>query len=602
MLVIGINDTHDASACLIKDGKIIDVVQEERLTRNKGTSSLPIESIKYIIKKNEIKTNDIDQVCVANKNLLNLTLWNINSQFSTLDWFKLQENYYFQRIFNKKKILLRKIFPNYKPIKLGYSLKNIPFISTDEAKKKNYKDIYILRLNTICDLLNINAKKVSFYDHHQCHAFYGYFTNPNKKNNIAILTADGGGDGVYNTVSLFKNGKYKLFSRSRNNWIGKAYTAVTLYLGLNPFRHLYKVMGLAPYANKKNYNEILNFFLDFLKVKNIDFKVTPKAKDTYFFFRENLKHYRFDNIAGALQEFVEIRLVEWFKNVGKKLKTKNFVFSGGVANNVKVNQILGKQKFVKNLWIPPGPGDESLCMGAAYSYIYNVLGPKKTEKYVKIPKNVYWGPDINEKDIIDFKKDKLIKKNFKFVKDKGYKSTAKLLAKGEIIFVCIGRQEFGQRALGHRSIICDPSNLDLVKKINSTIKMRDFWMPFTPSILDTHIEKYIKLNPKLDINYMTACLDSTSLGRYHLKAAMHQADYTIRPQIVKKTTCQKYYELINSFCKLSGVGAVLNTSLNMHEFPIVTKPLDIVNEIIKDNKNIDFNILIEDNLFLRKKT
>ena len=101
---------------------------------------------------------------------------------------------------------------------------------------------------------------------------------------------------------------------------------------------------------------------------------------------------------------------------------------------------------------------------------------------------------------------------------------------------------------------------------------------------------------------MTACLDSTSLGRYHLKAAMHQADYTIRPQIVKKTTCQKYYELINSFCKLSGVGAVLNTSLNMHEFPIVTKPLDIVNEIIKDNKNIDFNILIEDNLFLRKKT
>ena len=139
MLVIGINDTHDASACLIKDGKIIDVVQEERLTRNKGTSSLPIESIKYIIKKNEIKTNDIDQVCVANKNLLNLTLWNINSQFSTLDWFKLQENYYFQRIFNKKKILLRKIFPNYKPIKLGYSLKNIPFISTDEAKKKIIK-------------------------------------------------------------------------------------------------------------------------------------------------------------------------------------------------------------------------------------------------------------------------------------------------------------------------------------------------------------------------------------------------------------------------------------------------------------------------------
>ena len=126
-------------------------------------------------------------------------------------------------------------------------------------------------------------------------------------------------------------------------------------------------------------------------------------------------------------------------------------------------------------------------------------------------------------------------------------------------------------------------------------------MPFTPSILDTFVKKYTKINSALDINYMTSCLDSTSLGRSHLKAAMHQADYTIRPQIVKKTKCLKYYQLIKSFCELSGIGAVLNTSLNMHEFPIVTNPLDIVNEILKGDKNIDFNILIEDNLFLRKK-
>ena len=131
--------------------------------------------------------------------------------------------------------------------------------------------------------------------------------------------------------------------------------------------------------------------------------------------------------------------------------------------------------------------------------------------------------------------------------------------------------------------------------------MRDFWMPFTPSILDKYIKKYVKFNSKLNLNYMTTCLDSTELGKSHLKAAMHQADYTIRPQIVRKSTCPKYYKIINSFSKLSGIGAVLNTSLNMHEFPIVTKPLDIVNEIIKKNKNINFNILIEDNLFIKKK-
>ena len=261
---------------------------------------------------------------------------------------------------------------------------------------------------------------------------------------------------------------------------------------------------------------------------------------------------------------------------------------------------MAEQKFIKNLWIPPGPGDESLCVGSVYSYLYDFLGPKKSENYIKNPVNAYWGPNILKEDIVSFKKHNFIKKNFLLIKDPKYKKVAKILNKGEIVFVCIGKQEFGPRALGHRSIICDPSKPDLVKKINSTIKMRDFWMPFTPSVLNSHKKKYIKFNPKLNLNYMTTCLDATELGKRHLKAAMHQADFTVRPQIVHKSTCSKYYNIINSFSKLSGIGAVLNTSLNMHEFPIVTKPLDIVNEIIKNNKNLNFNILIEDNLFVKK--
>lgn len=601
MLLLGINDTHDASACLIKDGKIIDAVIEERFARKKGISSLPIKSIRYILKKNKIKGSHIDHVCIANKNLLNMSLWNINCQFSILDWFKLQEEYYYNRIFNKKKLSLKKVFPDYKPVKLGYSLKNIPFISSDEATSDDYKIINKLRVNTICKLLKINPNKISFHDHHKCHAFYGYFTNPIKNKLVAVVTADGGGDGTYNTVGLFKNGKYKLLSKSKNNWIGKAYTAVTLILGLNPFRHHYKVMGLAPYTSKKNYTKILNFFLNTLKVKGIDFKINKQATDTYFYFKKNIEYYRFDNIAGALQNFVEIRLSQWFKNISVKCKTKNFVFSGGVANNVKANKVISEQKFIKNLWIPPGPGDESLSIGSVYSYIYDTLGPKKCINYIKNPDNAYWGPDILNKDLLSFKKNNLIKKNFVTIKDKNYKNTAKILHKGEIIFVCIGKQEFGPRALGHRSIICDPSKLELVKKINSTIKMRDFWMPFTPSILDSYEKKYIKVNNKLNLNYMTSCIDVTEIGKIHLKAAIHQSDYTVRPQIVSKKTCDKYHKLIMTFSKLSGIGAVLNTSLNMHEFPIVTRPLDIVREILSKNSNINFNILIEDTLFIRKK-
>ena len=601
MLVIGINDTHDASACLIKDGQIIDVVLEERLSRKKGISSLPVKSIRYILKKNKIKSKDIDHISVANQNLNHMNLWNINCDFKIFDWLKLQEKYYYETIFKKRKKKLRNIFPKYKPsCSLGYSLKKIPFISSDEATEKHYKIINKVRINTICKLFKVSPNKISFHDHHKCHAFYGYFTNPKKNKLTAVVTADGGGDGAYNSVSIFKNGQYKLLIKSKNNWIGKAYTAVTLMLGLNPFRHHYKVMGLAPYSNKKHYKNILNFFLNFLKPKGIDFKLNSNVTDTFFYFKKNLEGYRFDNLAGALQEFVELRLVQWFKNISKKCKTNNFVFSGGVANNVKANKVLSEQNFIKSLWIPPGPGDESLSVGAVYAYLYDVFGPDKLKKYIKNPLNAYWGPSILESEIEIFKKNKFVRKNFIFKKDNQFKKVAKLLSKGEIVFICIGKQEFGPRALGHRSIICDPSKLELVKKINSTIKMRDFWMPFTPSILNSFAKKYIRVSNKLDLKYMTSCVEATELGKKHLSAAIHQSDYTVRPQLVSETTCSKYFQIIKNFSKTSGIGAVLNTSLNMHEYPIVTNPMNILNEIIKKNEDINFNILIENNLFIRK--
>ncbi len=603
MIVLGINDTHDASACLVRDGKVIDIVSEERLNRYKGISSLPIKAIQYILKKNKLDKRNIDHVSVANTNLNHMNLWNVNCQFKLKDHIKLQEKLYYKNIYEKRKIKLKKIFPNYKTVcKMGYSVDNIPFITSDEASKKDLKKINDIRLNSISKLLKIDKSKISFHDHHRCHTFYGFYTNPMKSNLTAVLTSDGGGDGVYNTVNIFKNGKFISINKSKNSWIGKIYSNTTLILGMNPFRHAYKVMGLAPYTQKSNYKEILNFFLKSLKVKNLDFKINKEIKDKYFYFKKNLNGYRFDNIAGALQNFTEIRLKEWFNNVSKKFKVKNFVFTGGVANNVKVNKFLAEQKFVNKLWVPPGPGDESLSLGAAYSYLYNFLGYKKCLNYIKVVENAYLGPSVSKSSIDLFKKNKLIKKNFKLIYDKNYNHVAKSIKEGEIIFVCIGRQEFGQRALGHRSIICDPSKLELVKKINSSIKMRDFWMPFTPSILDKKLKKYIKYNKKLNYNYMTSCVEATEIGKLHLKAAIHPGDYTVRPQKVTRASCPKYYKLIEQFSKISGIGAVLNTSLNMHEYPIVTYPNDIIKEIILNSKNLNYSILIEDHFFKRKKS
>ena len=601
MILLGINDSHDASACIVINGKLIGAIQEERIKRKKCISSFPKEAIKYLLKEYKINLKDIDQVCIATKQLLPLHLWNIYADFKVDDWLKFENEYYYEKIYNNKNIRLNNVFKNYKlKYKIGYNLKNIPFATSGETSKNILKKINDLRLDTASKFLKISKDKISFHDHHMCHALYGYYTNPFKNKNQVIVTCDGGGDGINTSIIHVKNYKFKIVRRINNNLLAVIYKNITLLLGMLPSRHAYKVMGLEPYSDQKIASKICEIFEKSFYLKNLTFIKNKKMKSNFFYFKKNLENYRFDNIAGGIQMYCEKILTKFFHNIHKATNCSNFVFSGGVANNVKANKILAEQAFISNLWIPPGPGDESISIGAAYDFMYKKYGEKKTFNYIEIPQNAYWGPDINSKDISQFKNNKIVKRYFNHHEDKKFQKTAKALDNGEIVFVCFSRQEFGQRALGHRSIICNPSNLESVKKINSTIKMRDFWMPFTPSILDKDANKYVIINKKLNLNYMTVCLDSTDLGKKHLKAAMHPYDNTIRPQIVTKKNCSSYYELINAFKKISGIGAVLNTSLNMHEYPIVNKPIDIINEIILKNKKPNFNVLIENNFFQLK--
>lgn len=601
MIILGINDTHDASACLVKDGVLLSAIAEERCQRIKNISGFPFLAIKEVLRETNLKIKDIDFVAVANINLTQTNLWSVNSSFKISDFLKLNKEYFYKWIYTKEKPKLRKIFPTYKPKgKFFYPLNKIPFITSYESNKK--KDDYLqrLRLTYISKYLNINKSKIFLFDHHHCHALHGYFFSKDRPSNCAIVTADGGGDGKYDSVTIIKNNKLKIISQSRTNLIGKFYSSITLLLGMNPTRHHYKVMGLAPYSKTHNKIKPLKIFLDALKVKNLQFKKNKKLKDYFFYFKERLEDCRFDGISAGLQEFTEIRLKEWFKNIHNKAKTKNFIFCGGVANNVKANKFLSEQKFVKNIFIPAGPGDENLSIGAAFALINKKFGFKKANNYISKIESAYLGNKIRKKDIEEFEKNKLIKKYYKTKSDPNQKFTAKLIASGEIIAFCNGKMEFGSRALGNRSFVCDPSNLIAKKKLNDLIKNRDFWMPFTPSILETDYKYYVDNQKKISSDYMTIAFDSTLLAKDKLKAAIHPEDFTLRPQIVRKKISPKYFNLIKEFKKISGIGSLLNTSLNIHEKPIVSKPIDILNEFIKDKKIFIKHIYIEDTLYSLK--
>lgn len=148
------------------------------------------------------------------------------------------------------------------------------------------------------------------------------------------------------------------------------------------------------------------------------------------------------------------------------------------------------------------------------------------------------------------------------------------LAEGKIVARFTGRMEMGARALGNRSILAHPGKIESIETINKMIKMRDFWMPFAATILYEDQQKYIRNPQNISSPFMAIAFDTTTEGKKALVAAVHPADKTTRPQILRKEDNPKYYEIIKTFKSLTGIGAVLNTSFNIHGEPMVCTPED----------------------------
>ena len=369
---------------------------------------------------------------------------------------------------------------------------------------------------------------------------------------------------------------------------------------MKPDMHEYKVMGLAPYANSYETEKAYSQIKDIFQVDGYDIKFKNKPRDLYFSVIDKLS-LRFDGIAGGLQKLLEEVLCEWIVNCIKKSGKNNILFSGGVAQNIKAAKSISELEQVKNIYIAPVPGDGSLSIGGCYKSYFDFLhknnDTKDIHKKIKPINNVYLGPSYS---------DSIIKKSLKSIDTNKIKiienyTTEKLvnyLIDDAIIARFSGRMEFGQRALGNRSIISSPINYSVVKKINSKIKIRDFWMPFTPTILKEYENDYL-VNPKiLSSPFMTMAFDTTSKFREIAPASIHPADETCRPQILEKKHNEKYYNLIQGFGNRTKVYCLLNTSLNLHGMPMVCDPDDAIFTFLKSG----LDILAFDNFLLIKKS
>ncbi len=575
MYLLGIHDGHNASAALMKDGEIIDAIQEERFNKIKNFGGFPENSISYILKKNDLNIDQIDRFVFGG--LLSNAEGQENRERVLT---KYKNNFYNKHSFFqflKKKLII--FFPQF--------LLNI---------RKNLK-IKLLQKKRIKNLLSkgVSLKKIDFIDHHLCHASTAAYGSGNKKDTL-VITLDSTGDFSSGSVSIFKNHNLKkILDIHSDDSIGRLYSYVTYYLGMVPLEHEYKIMGLAPYAeNSIRSKEISKFFRDMYYFENeISFKISKKiwsAKNLGKYILLGLKQKRFDNISSGLQIFLEEFICEWVEKLVKHTNIKDLALSGGVFMNVKLNKKISELKCIDSVFVYPSCGDETNSIGALYRKYFELTAklPKKLNSFYL--GNSYKNEDIKEQyEKFKFQNFETKICYYENIEEK----IAKLIFENNIVARFKGRMEFGARSLGNRAILCNPKDISLVKEINYIIKNRDFWMPFAPSLVND--KKYL-VNPKnVNMEFMMIATNFKSDFENLFIGVSHPYDSSCRPNVVNENSNYDYYKLIKYYEDLSKHSIILNTSFNLHGLPIVCEPSDAF--YVLDNSGLKYlaieNYLIE---------
>lgn len=595
--ILAIQEAHDASAALMIDGRIVAAAQEERFTGLKGDYGFPSKAIQSCLHSAGITSADLDQVilCSHKWNPV-LTKIKRNANFKVSDWVREQQDYWKPTLLEGKKVCYYDIFKDRDDFRYdnSYSFDGLlqGYMDKDEMHK-----MALVRKEHAARNLNIDLHKIETMLHEDCHVYYAYYSNPKRGNNL-MLTAEGIGDYSNGTVSLFEDMQKKELSNTNQNHIGHIYQYITLILGMKPGQHEYKVMGLAPYANRYEVQKSFKVFKDVLKVSGLDIVFDKRPDDLYFSFRDALEGHRFDGVAGAVQLFAEKLLCEWTKNCVEHTGVSSVCFSGGVAQNIKAAKSMSELQCVDSMYVPPAAGDTSLPIGACYWAMHQHIAANGGDfSDIKPLDTLYLGPEYSKQQILEAIRQTGAADRYLIRHDFSPADCASLLAKGKVIARCSGRMEFGLRALGNRSILADPRDPNTVKRINRAIKFRDFWMPFTPTILAERENDYVVNPKKLSSPFMTMAFESTAKAVKEIPATLHPADGTLRPQILNRNQNDEYYAIIHEFERITGVGALLNTSFNLHGDPIVLGPY----EAIRTLDGSDLDGLMMGDVFLQKK-
>ncbi|MCK4787975.1 MAG: hypothetical protein KAV87_29750 [Desulfobacteraceae bacterium] len=546
--ILGIHDGHNCGATLTRNGLVVASVSEERLTRNKNEVGFPERSIKEVIRIGGIEAHDLHEVAYAS-------------------------------LFMHSPDYLRDLEPWYI---VGLDQQRQAHSRPEGYRKMIFEQRRRERIRQAMGVTGLSESQIVFVEHHLAHLAAAYYTSPLTQAGKPILgiTCDGSGDGISVTVSVCRGVEMERIATTyRHASLGKIYSRVTMLMGMKPWEHEYKLMGLAPYADPEHCRKAAEALHSLLGMRDdgLGFKQVGELSTNYCYeyLRDSFERVRFDVIAGATQLFTDEMLLNLLRGCIRKTGIPDVVCSGGVFMNVKANMLISELPEVRSMYVMPSSADESLSIGACL-YRYYDRG-HDTDISQSTVRNLYLGADFDpteeEKAMAEMLGGKDVEVS---VPEDMDMAILDILLKGRVVARCKGRMEWGARALGNRSILAPSSDYRIVDRINKMIKLRDFWMPFAPSIREESASRYFDDPKDLRPYFMTFAFRSKPDTYPDLIAGSHPSDHTIRPQVVTREASPDFHRLLTAYEEATGRGCILNTSFNLHGHPIVYSPQDAI--------------------------
>ncbi len=404
-------------------------------------------------------------------------------------------------------------------------------------------------------------------DHHTAHAATAYYgLRRDADESYLVLTCDGSGDTLCATVRVMGGGEDRVVAEtSMAHSLGALWAWVTYSQGFVPFEHEYKLMGMAPYVGEGPTAQHAELFRAYLGLDpsglSFERKISERISNISDRLHRDFRAKRFDYLAAGLQRFTEALLCQWVDNAVRRTGIGRVLAAGGVFMNVKANQRIAELEAVESFEAFPSCGDETLPLGAYYLKAAERFGHQQVESL----RHFYLGGDLDPEEI----RRSITASGLHCEQpDDMAAAVAELLIAGHPVARCAGRMEFGARALGNRSILADPIHTDVVKVINHMVKKRDFWMPFAPMVTEERHQEYVVNDKQLPSPYMMMTFD-TRENSADLAAAVHDVDRTCRAQVLRRDQNPELSAILDAFAERTGRGVLLNTSFNLHGFPIV---------------------------------